>query len=148
MSLWTPDGEHQVPREPRESTPPPAAESQPAQPVEPGMAGMPDLENMSDEERAQVEAMAAEMAEVRQQMLSVPASVVIANHAMGLYELAAIHLSAEEPKMSEAKEAIDAMTAMVTVLDGRLGENEQTLKEALSQLQMAFVQMSTPPEEA
>jgi len=153
MSLWTPDGEHQVPRE---STPGPAAQpaSAPADaaPTEAeaaqaaGMAeaaGMPDLESLSPEERAQVEAMAQEMAEVREQLASVPASTVVANHAMGLYELGAIHLSNDPPNLPEAKVAIDAMTAIIEKLDGRLGEAEPTLKEAITQIQMAFVQLSS-----
>ena len=51
-----------------------------------------------------------------------PASVVIANHAMGIYELAAIHLTAPEPKLPEAVLAIDALAALVEGLEGRLGE--------------------------
>ena len=62
--------------------------------------------------------MAAEMDEVRQQLASVPASVVVANHAMGLYELAAIHLSSQPPNFAEAQVAIDAMAAIVEGLRG------------------------------
>jgi len=149
MSLWTPDGEHQVPREQApspaaEPAPEPANEAQAAAQAA-GMAdaaGMPDMENLSPEEREQVEAMAREMAEVREQLASVPASTVVANHAMGLYELGAIHLSNEPPNLPEAKVAIDAMAAVVEKLEGRLGEAEPTLKEAISQIQMAFVQLS------
>jgi hypothetical protein len=95
MSLWTPGGEH---------TPPPQPSSEPAP---------PGLDDMSPEERRQLEAMQAEMAEVRAQLLAAPAAVVVANHAMGIYELAAIHLTAPEPKLSEAVLAIDALAALV-----------------------------------
>jgi hypothetical protein len=95
-------------------------------------------------------AMAAEMDQVRQQLASVPAAVVVANHAMGLYELAAIHLSSEPPNFSEAQVAIDSMAAIVEGLKGRLGENEPTLVDALGQLRMAYVQLkgaATAPQE-
>ena len=124
MSLWTPDGEHRVERDE------PSAEPQ----------GDP-LAGLSAEEREQAMAMAAEMDEVRRQLVSVPASVVIANHAMGMYELAAIHLSSEPPAFAEAQVAIDAMAAIVEGLKGRLGENEPTLVDALAQLRMAYVQL-------
>jgi hypothetical protein len=81
------------------------------------------------------------MDEVRQQLASVPAAVVVANHAMGLYELAAIHLSSQPPNFAEAQVAIDAMAAIVERLQGRLGENEPTLNDALNQLKMAYVQL-------
>ena len=119
MSLWTPGGEHEVPDEP----------------------GGIDPDDLSDEDRARLEAMAQEMAEVRQQLLQVPASTVVANHVMGLYELAAIHLSAQPPNLGEGRVAIDAMAGVVENLAGRLGENEPVLRDALAQLRLAFVQL-------
>ncbi len=86
--------------------------------------------------------MAAEMASVREQLASVPASVVVANHAMGLYELAAIHLSQQPPVPAEAKVAIDAFAALIDALHGRLGPDEPVLVDALSQLRLAFVQVA------
>ena len=132
MSLWTPRGEHEVPREP-EAEPGP----------EPGeAAGEPDFADLSPEERAQAEALAKEMAEVRRQLAETPAAVVVANPAMGLYELAAIHLGQDPPNLPQASLAIDAMSAIVDGLPRRLGENESTLKDALQQLRLAFVQLS------
>ena len=124
MSLWTPGGEHR---------PEPAAD--------PERTGEPVPEELSPEERAQLEAMQAEMAEVRQQLLDAPASVVVANHAMGIYELAAIHLTAEQPKLGEASVAIDALAALVEGLSGRLGDAEPTLREALGQLRAAYLEV-------
>ena len=60
---------------------------------------------------------------------------------MGIYELAAIHLTAEEPKLAEAVLAIDALTALVEGLEGRLGEAEPTLREALAQLRAAYLEV-------
>jgi hypothetical protein len=124
-SLWTPDGERPAP------PPPSAAEA----------ARVTD--QLGDEERAQAEELAREMAEVRDQVARTPAAVVVANHVMGFYELAAIHLSQQPPNFSEATVAIDAMTAVLDMLKGRLGENEQVLRDALSQLQIAFVQLQS-----
>jgi hypothetical protein len=85
--------------------------------------------------------MAGQMAEVRAQLLQVPASTVVANHAMGLYELAAIHLSNQPATLEEGRVAIDAMGGVVEALEGRLGENEAVLRDALAQLRLAFVQL-------
>ena len=132
MSLWTPGGEHPT------SPEPPRTEQGGA----PG-ADLGDLDpsQLSDEERAQLEAMQAQMAEVREQLLGAPASVVVANHAMGIYELAAIHLTAEAPKLTEAVLAIDALSALTTSLEGRLGVAEPTLREALAQLRAAYLEV-------
>jgi hypothetical protein len=111
----------------------------------PGDDGPPEdavrWEDLTPEQQAQVEAMQGEMEEVRRQLLSAPASVVIANHAMGLYELAALHLTAEAPKLAEASVAIDALAALVEGLEGRLGENEATLREALGGLRAAYLEV-------
>lgn len=133
MSLWTPDGEHRVERESERREGAPSDE----------LASEDDpLAELSPEERERALAMAQEMDEVRRQLASVSAAVVVANHAMGLYELAAIHLSSEPPNFSEAQVAIDAMAGIVEGrLEGRLGENETTLRDALAQLRMAYVQL-------
>ncbi len=66
---------------------------------------------------------------------------------MGLYELAAIHLSADPPNFPEAQVAIDAMTVVVeNVLQGRLGDNEPTLVDAVGQLRLAYVQLHNRSE--
>jgi hypothetical protein len=139
MSLWTPGGEHPVePDKPSDT-----GTNGPAEAGGPPDLGDLDPSQLSDEERAQLEAMQAQMAEVREQLLAAPAAVVIANHAMGVYELAAIHLTAESPKLTEAVLAIDALNALVTSLEGRLGEAEPTLREALSQLRAAYLEVKS-----
>jgi hypothetical protein len=67
---------------------------------------------------------------------------------MGLYELAAIHLSVDPPSLDDARLAIDAMVALVDGLSGRLGEHEPVLIEARTQLQMAFVEVKRAVDEA
>ena len=131
MSLWTPGGEHPVDREPESG-----AQEHVDHPAEED-----PLEGLTPEERERAMAMAAEMDDVRRQLASVPAAVVVANHVMGLYELGAIHLSADPPNFTEAQLAIDAMGAIVEGVRGRLGETESTLMDALGQLRLAFVQL-------
>ena len=147
MSLWTPGGEHEVPRDtpdqqPAEQSGTTAPPSSPADMDDAALAaalGIPSLDELSDEERSQLEAAVAQMAETERQLATTPPEVVIANHAMGMYELAAIHIRQNPPNLNEASLAIDALSALVDGLEGRLGENEKTLREARAQLQQAFV---------
>ena len=81
------------------------------------------------------------MDELRQQLAGTPAEVVIANHAFGLFELAALHLSVAPPQLPQAALAIDALAALVDGMAGRLGDQEPTLRDGLAQLRLAFVQI-------
>jgi hypothetical protein len=145
MSLWTPQGEHPIDDDRGDGSP--TADRPSAGPEE----------ELSDEEREQFEAMAAEMAEVKRRLASVPAAQVIANHAIGLFELAAIHLQASPPNFAEASLTIDALAAIVDGLGPRLEGHELALRDALSQIRLAFVQLKSahdqgdagqpPPEE-
>ena len=85
------------------------------------------------------------VAEARRRLAEVPAAIVVANHAMGLFELAAIHLSAEPVRLSDAQVAIDALGLLVDGLGGRLGEHHDTLVAALGNIRMVFGQKSSPP---
>jgi hypothetical protein len=87
------------------------------------------------------ESMASEIAAARERIARVPAATVVANHAMGLFELAAIHLMQDPPKFSEATLAIDAVAALVDRLSGRLGDAEATLRQALAQLRLDYVRL-------
>ena len=136
-TLWTPGGEHPVDRGKEQS-----AGTGDTQPQTPGdIPREMDIEDLSPDDRAKVEQAAREMTQVREQLAAMPASAVIANHLMGFYELAAIHLSEETPNFAEASVAIDALRAVLEGLKGRFGENEATLEQALSQIQVAFVQL-------
>lgn len=86
--------------------------------------------------------MAQRMAELTEQMARTPAEVVVANHAYGMFELAALHLSQKPPKLDQARIAIDAMVALVDGMAGRLGEAEPQLKDGLGQLRMAYVEIA------
>ena len=130
-SIWTPGGERPVP--PREPAAPPA-------PPPPGAGRGPGpLDERPDEEID--EETAARLQELTEQLARTPASIVVANHVMGLFELAALHLSQRPPNLSQAQLAIDAMAAVVEGLGGRLEQSEATLKEALAQIRLAYVQL-------
>lgn len=139
MTLWTPGGEHQVPREPADAGPHPDAGGG-STPTAGGAA--PSLEDLDPEERARAEQIMAELADARERLAETPVDVVIANHVMGFYELAAIHLNREPAALDDARTAIDAMGAVLNALEGRLGEPEAPLREALNQVQLAYVQLA------
>jgi hypothetical protein len=137
-SLWTPEGEHRVGRE----TPPGPAGGPPGGGGggdRPDGGPVDDLDDLSPEER---DALAARLDELRSQLVSAPAEVVVANHAYGLFELAAIHLSQQPPNLDEARLAVDALGAIVGGLTGRLGEAEASLNDALAQIRLTYVQIS------
>lgn len=81
------------------------------------------------------------LAEARQRLAEVPAEVVIVNHAMGLYELAAIHLTAATPNLPQAALSIDALACLVEGLGDRLGPDGPVLADALANIRLAFVQI-------
>jgi hypothetical protein len=118
-TLWTPSGEHEP--EPEGPSAPP-----------PGPGGG---EALSEEELAQM----------RQQLAATPVVDIIANHAIGMWQLAVLHLSvegAEPPHLDEARLAIDAMAALVEGLGEDLGPHQGPLRDALAQLRLAFVELS------
>jgi hypothetical protein len=82
------------------------------------------------------------MEELRDRLAQTPAEVIVANHAFGLFELAALHLSLQPPQLDQARLAIDALAALVDSLGGRLGEASPQLSDGLSQLRMAYVQIN------
>jgi hypothetical protein len=120
-SLWTPDGEHRLPDD--------------------HDGGVPPADDDEQFDPATEAELRAELDEARRRLADVPAAQVVANHAMGLFELAAIHLSQEPPNLSEATLAIDSLGAIVDSVGARLGENGPVLASALSQIRMAFVEV-------
>lgn len=92
----------------------------------------------------------AELERIRKEILSSDPEVVISNHCFGLFELAAIYLSENPPRLASATLAIDALAGLTESIKGRLGEHEPEIVDALSQLRLAFVQVSAlaakPPQ--
>jgi hypothetical protein len=121
-SLWTPGGEIPVDR------------NRPAEPPsEPAPEASPPPPGAGSESEQQLE-------EMRRQLLAAPASDVVAQHVMAFYELAAMHLGADTPRLTDAKLAIDAIEAVLDGLTDRLGPAEAAIRQALPQLKMAFVE--------
>ena len=122
-TLWTPGGEH----EPEEET------------EEPEFLGDGPTPEQFEE-----------MIRARAELASVPVADIIANHAVGLWQLALLHLLPDpadegvetEPRLPEAALAIDAFAALVDGLGHRLAPHDEALREALSQLRLAYVQVS------
>jgi hypothetical protein len=122
--LWTPSGEH-VPEE-----------------AEPGAGAGPGAAGGGAE--ADEAALAEEMRRVRAELAATPVIDLVANHAVGLWQLAVLHLvpeGDEPPRLEDAAVAIDAFAAIVETLGSRLGPHEEPLRDALTQLRMAFVQV-------
>jgi hypothetical protein len=128
-TLWTPGGEHEPSPQPTEGQAPRGQEG-----------GGADL---TDEQARE------QLRQLREQLAATPVADIVANHAIGLWELAVLHLSPQEgdtPDLEEAQLAIDAMGALVEGLGDRLGRHEQPLRDALSQLRLAFVEMTRREE--
>ena len=126
-TIWTPSGERPIRPDP---------EPQPA----PGTSTAPD--EPTEEE------MRAHLAAVQRQLVEAPPEVVVANHCIGLFQLAVLHLEQSPPNLAQAQLAIDALAGIVESLGSRLNEEEAPLREALAQLRLAFVQrrsMGEPP---
>jgi hypothetical protein len=83
----------------------------------------------------------AELAAMQAELAATPASVVVANHAVGLFQLAAIHLNNKPPNLEDGKLAIDAFAALVEGLGDRLGDESTTLQQGLAQLRLAYVSL-------
>jgi hypothetical protein len=124
--LWTPSGEH-VPQ------PESAAETDGESFAD------PDL----DEQELDPE-VAEELRRVRAEIAATPAEDLVARHAVGLWELAVLHLSPDQDRplrLDQAAIAIDAMGGIVEALGDRLGAHASALRDALGQLRLAFVEV-------
>ena len=147
-SLWTPGGEHQVPRSSpaAEGTSGPAdqragpTESQSAQSQRAQRQGTGQGDGGAPGEPLDEET-AASLDELQREVAAAPAEAVIANHCYGLFELAALHLSQQPPQLTKARLAIDALACLVEGLEGRLGADESSIREGLSQIRVAFVRL-------
>ena len=132
-TLWTPGGEHE-----------PGRRDDPAGFV--GDGPTPEAPEWSRPSEEELE----EMVRARAELASVPVADIIANHAVGLWQLALLHLLPDpadegietEPRLPEAALAIDAFAALVDGLGQRLAPHDEALREALSQLRLAYVQVS------
>lgn len=107
------------------------------------MTDAPNPNHEDSHEGIQDSSDGARIDQLRKELLASAPEVVIANHCFGLFELAAIYLSNTPPRLSAASLTIDALSGIVEATKGRLGEHEKELTDALSQLRLAFIQVST-----
>ncbi len=130
-TLWTPEGEHHVPR--NNSNNDQVVNSESYDPE-----SMPNIDDMSPEEIEQM------VEKVRTEVLSTPAIQIILNHVSGLGELAAIHLSVDKPDLESSKLAIDCLDAICqTIKDKVDSQISDAVSTMLNQLQMAWVNASS-----
>ena len=109
-----------------------------------GLRSAPPSTTCSPEERAAAEEFARQIDAARQQLLDAPAG--LGRRPTGAAVLRAgraAPVPARAP-LDDARVAIDALAAVVERLGSRLGEAEQPLRQALNQLQLAFVEVSGP----
>jgi hypothetical protein len=129
-SIWTPSGEHHP------------------EPERGSEGGVPPEGEAVELTQEQYD----ELLRARAELAAIPVADIVANHAIGLQQLAVIHLlpdpdaegNAREPRLAEAGLAIDALGAIVDTLGDRLAPHHEALREAVTQLRLAFVELSAP----
>jgi hypothetical protein len=94
----------------------------------------------------------AAVRELHERLKATPVADVIVNHAIGIWQLALVHLGVVTPPSADGERpvadlasaglAIDALAAIVDGLVDRLGEGEEMLREALAQAQMLYVEVA------
>jgi hypothetical protein len=135
-SIWTPSGEYRPDDEPATPATGPSAQA---------VGTGPDGGQISPEE---LEA----MGRLHDQLRATPAIDVVANHVVQLFQLALVYLgagvggddSAGAPAadLVQASIVVDTMAAIVDSLGPRLGDHEETLRDALTQLQLLWVEIA------
>ena len=151
MSLWTPDGERPVSREPAPAGGPGGAAAPGAGPSDDPLTAAAaamgiDLASLTEDEKLQLQGELTEMMRVRREVSATPVGEMLANHQMRLFDLATIYLEADPPAFAEAATVIEAFRAVLDGVGDRLGDQQALLAEALGQLQMIFVQVKRQTE--
>ena len=128
-SLWTPSGEHRP------------------EPSAPGGDGGRGGDGGDELDEA---AVAEELRRVRAELAATPVVDLIANHCVGLWQLAVLHLvpeGEEAPRLADAALAVDALAGIVEGLGDRLERHAVPLRDALAQLRVAYVQVQERADE-
>jgi hypothetical protein len=140
--IWTPGSDQGNPGQ--------APQPQPAeQPQEGAAMGIPGFENLSEEEQ---QLAMDELRQIQEYLAASPAIDIIANHAVGMYELASLHLGkakqseadpAEKAKrLGEAALAIQAMQGIIQTMSSQLGNHKPGLDDAANNLQQVYAQLA------
>ena len=143
-TIWTPSGEHRVPNEPGDGQPEDAG----GQPTGQQPTTATGVRGPTERGQAPARSLVSDGApeddweptpeEARQAKEELDA---MRDQAMGLWELAALHLSHKPPHLPQAQLAIDALSALLDGLQGRLGDDERSLRDGLAEIRLAFVQI-------
>ena len=117
-----------------------------------GPAADPGLEEMVPEGPPPTAEEMAAVRELHERLSQTPVADVIVNHAIGIWQLALVHLGVVTPPdpeghrptadLASAGLAIDALAALVDGLTDRLGDGEPMLRDALLQAQMLYVEIA------
>lgn len=131
-TLWTPGGEHEPER------PGPGAEQPEAGGEEPS--------------REDMAAAREQLQQARRELAGTPVRDIVANHAIGLWQLGVLHLGLDQEEhgpadLPEAQLAIDAMSALLDGVEDRLGDHVEPLRTALNNLRLAFVRVKQQQEQ-
>jgi hypothetical protein len=140
-TIWTPSGEHR---------PEPDDQGTPSGLIGGTPVGGPVA---GDAMTADEAAMAEELARMSEELVLAPVADVVANHAVGLWQLAILHLAAAgaakagqpapldaDAHLDRAGLAIDAFGALVDGLGARLAPHDEALRDALAQLRLTYVE--------
>ena len=133
-SLWTPYGEQPV--EPDRPDQPAA----PGAPGDPAGGGGPPAEYGPEDELDP-----EEMREMLARLAATPVELIVAQFAVQLQELGVLHLGIAQERvesLGQAALAIDALGALVEGLGERLAPNDEPLRQVLSQLRLAYVEVA------
>jgi len=121
-------------------------------PAEPASQPESRLGEMAPDEPAATPEEVAAVRELHDRLAATPVADVIVNHAIGIWQLALVHLGVvtppdesgrrPAPDLASAGLAIDALAVLVDGLTERLGEGEEMLRDALQQVQMLYVEIA------
>jgi hypothetical protein len=95
-----------------------------------------------------------QLEELREQLASVSAAEVVAEASLSLIALAYVRLGIPPEQhqrfrdLDAARVLIDALGGMLSATEGRLGQAEPGLRDALARLRLAFAEVAAAPEGA
>ncbi|HVB18800.1 MAG TPA: hypothetical protein VNE22_00795 [Acidimicrobiales bacterium] len=73
-----------------------------------------------------------------------PVETILGNHVFVLLQLGALRLSEEPPQLEAAQLVIDTVASVLTGVGDRLGEHVTLYRNALAELQQAYVRAAKP----
>jgi hypothetical protein len=74
-----------------------------------------------------------------------PVETILGNHLFVLLQVAALRLAETPPNLAAAELVIDTVTAMVNAGGERLGEHVDLYRNALAEVQQAYVRAKSSP---